>query len=121
MREETDLMRESYEKNIVLALAVSLAGCAGRDPQLELISKPNDSRLSCRQIKAEQTTLLNKMQMASSGKSDSNIHNVVAGAAGLIFIPAWVFLDLKGADAKELRSQQARHNQLVSIAESKGC
>jgi len=109
------------KKFIVLALSMSLAGCAGRDPQLEVISKPNDGRLSCRQIKTEQSALLNKMQMAASGKSDSNIQNVAAGAAGLIFIPAWFFLDLKGADAKELRSQQARYNQLVSIAEAKGC
>lgn len=109
------------KKILSFALAMSLIGCAGRDPQLELISKPNDSRLSCRQIKTEQSALLNKMQIASSGKSDSNIHNVVAGAAGLIFIPAWFFLDLKGADAKELRSQQARYNQLVSMAQAKGC
>lgn len=109
------------KKSVILILAMSLIGCAGRNPQLELISKPNDDRLSCRQIKNEQTALLNKMQIATSGKSDSNVHNVVAGAAGLIFIPAWFFLDLKGADAKELRSQQARYNQLISMAQIKDC
>jgi hypothetical protein len=104
----------------IFAFAVLLAGCAGREANPIPIYLPGDENRSCPALKAEIAQL--QVDMARLlPKTDKGLTNVLWGAGGVIFLPLFFFIDLKGAEKIEFDAMRQRHNRLLVYAAEKGC
>jgi hypothetical protein len=104
-----------------VALASSLAACAGRDAANIPVVQPQDASLDCTAIQAETTA--NSTKLADLGRESGSkvAQNVAAGVAG-VFIPVlWFAMDFKDATGKDTAALQARQNYLATLAAQKGC
>lgn len=107
---------------LILALSISLAGCAGREARPVASTNPTDSAFDCAGITREFEA--NERQITSTVKerSDAQGKNIVLGATGvLLFWPALFFMDPKSPERVEIDALRNRNNVLTSIAKSKGC
>ena len=80
---------------LILALSMSLAGCAGREARPVASTNPSDSAFDCAGIAREFEA--NERQISSTVKerTDAQGKNIVLGATGvLLFLPALFFMDL---------------------------
>lgn len=107
---------------LILALSISLAGCAGREARPVASTNPTDSAFDCAGIAREFEA--NERQITSTVKerTDAQGKNIVLGATGvLLFLPALFFMDPKSPEKVEIDALRNRNNVLTSIAKSKGC
>ncbi|MBY5357997.1 hypothetical protein HFO94_31615 [Rhizobium leguminosarum] len=107
---------------LILAVSISLAGCAGREARPVASTNPTDSAFDCAGITREFDA--NERQISSTVKerSDAQGKNIVLGATGvLLFLPALFFMDPKSPEKVEIDALRNRNNVLTSIAKSKGC
>ncbi|NZD49909.1 hypothetical protein [Rhizobium leguminosarum] len=107
---------------LILALSISLAGCAGREARPVASTNPSDSAFDCAGIAREFEA--NERQITSTVKerTDAQGKNIALGATGvLLFLPALFFMDPKSPEKVEIDALRNRNNVLTSIAKSKGC
>ncbi|MGO6697900.1 hypothetical protein [Rhizobium ruizarguesonis] len=107
---------------LILALSISLAGCAGREARPVASTNPSDSAFDCAGITREFDA--NERQITSTVKerTDAQGKNIVLGATGvLLFLPALFFMDPKSPEKVEIDALRNRNKVLSSIAKSKGC
>ncbi|NKL63764.1 hypothetical protein ELH27_29080 (plasmid) [Rhizobium leguminosarum] len=107
---------------LILALSISLAGCAGREARPVASTNPSDSAFDCAGIAREFEA--NERQITSTVKerTDAQGKNIVLGATGvLLFLPALFFMDPKSPEKVEIDALRNRNKVLTSIAKSKGC
>jgi hypothetical protein len=103
-------------KTMLAALALALAGCAGRDPQPIATVQATDANATCAMIGAEIEANNIKVKELAGEEGAKVAQNVAAGAAG-IFIPVlWFGMDFKGAAGKEVAALQARQQYLATLA-----
>lgn len=98
------------------AIAVCITGCAGRDPKYIASSAPWDTSLSCEQI--HYMVASNERDIADLEIENSNktVSNVAWFVGGLFVWPAWLMMDVKGAQAKEIAGYRARNEMLTDRA-----
>ena len=88
---------------LILALSISLAGCAGREARPVASTNPTDSAFDCAGIAREFEA--NERQITSTVKerTDAQGKNIVLGATGvLLFLPALFFMDPKSPEKVEI-------------------
>jgi len=98
---------------------LTLAGCAGRTAQPISVASSGDEGLSCTAIRAEIDANNTRMQALADEKGLTLTKNVAAGVVGIVFFPAWFFLDLHDAAATEMQSLNSRQTYLGEMASSK--
>ena len=113
-------MREKLFAVIAVA-AMTLVGCAGRDPQPVAAVQPGDSSLDCAAIEAEVSANNKTVQGLASEQGGKVVQNVTAGIVGLFIWPVWFAMDFKGAASKEEEALQSRQQYLVILAGQKNC
>jgi hypothetical protein len=105
----------------ILAFAgiASLAGCAGRAPQLTPLVQATDQHLTCEQIQAEAKINNERITALASEQGWKVGQNVAAGVIGLVIWPVWFGMDFQDAAGKEAQSLSQRTEYLVTLAQSR--
>lgn len=106
---------------LLICLALAVAGCAGRDPDLVDVVQAKDSTMNCYAIRAEVQANNAEIQRLAKENGWKVAQNVAAGAAGLFIPVLWFGMDWKGAANKEAQALQARQQYLGQLATRKGC
>lgn len=101
-------------------IALTLAGCAGRSAHPITVNQLGDEGKSCQTLQSELVRIENNIQRLIP-EADKTGKNVALGVTGLIVWPAWLFMDLSSAEKEEINAYRARHDHLVTIAQSKQC
>lgn len=111
------------KRSIVLTCAaMTLAGCAGRDPIPVSAYSPNDPQMSCLEIDSEIRRNNLGLRARAQEVKNTTDRNIVVGAAGiLLFWPALFAMDLKDAAGTEGISLEQRNSTLTQLAAKGGC
>jgi hypothetical protein len=100
----------------IICLGLSLAACAGRDPQPIATVQVQDTYADCVQIRAEIEGNNAKAQQLANEQGWKVAQNVGAGVVGLVVWPIWFGMDFKDAAGKEAAALQARQQYLTTLA-----
>ena len=101
---------------VVAMLGITLAACAGRDPQPIATVQPQDQTATCGMISAEIQANNIKVQELAEEQGLKVAQNVAAGVVGLVIWPVWFAMDAKGAASKDVAALQARQQYLAILA-----
>ncbi len=105
----------------IVALGVTLAGCAGRSPAPVAVVQPTDRYMDCTAILAEVGANNERVKQLAADKGLKTTQNVAAGVAG-IFIPVlWFGMDFQGTADTEITALQSRQQYLSMMADQKHC
>ncbi|MBS0246195.1 MAG: hypothetical protein JSR61_06210 [Proteobacteria bacterium] len=102
---------------VLAALGITLAGCAGRDPEPIATVQPQDAYSDCTMIRAEIEANNIKIKALADEQGLKVAQNVVTGVGGLFtFGIAWAGMDFKGSASKDVASLDARQKYLTELA-----
>ena len=105
---------------VLVVSAASLAGCAGRDPEIIPTVQPYDNQTSCTQIKAEIEANNVRVKALADEQGLKVVQNVAAGVGGVFTLGlAWFALDFKGSAYREVKALEARQQYLTVLAEER--
>jgi len=105
---------------VLVVSAASLAGCAGRDPEIIPTVQPYDNQTTCTQIKAEIEANNARVKSLADEQGLKVVQNVVAGVGGIFTVGlSWFALDFKGAAYREVKALEARQQYLTILAEER--
>jgi hypothetical protein len=103
----------------VVAFALVLSACAGRDPHPIAVVQPQDAQSDCAKIRAE----IEANNVQAEKLADENhakiAQNVAAGVVGVVVWPVWFAMDAKGAAGTEMDALKARQQYLATLAEQR--
>jgi hypothetical protein len=102
-------------------VGISLTGCGGRNAHPIAATNPTDRIFDCAGISREFLANERSIQATLKERTLSQGKNVAVGAAGLVFFPAWFFLDPKSPEKKEIDALRNRNKVLEDINLSKVC
>lgn len=106
----------------VLALAILVSACAGRDARPVTAVRPTDNMLTCDLMLAEYNTNHQKAVRLAGERSQTAGKNVAIGVVGvLLFWPALFAMDLKGAERAEMEALRDRNDHLRQLMIVKRC
>lgn len=106
---------------LAIVVVVMVAGCAGREANLEAEIKPGDANLTCEQISAERTRIRSKVAKLIP-ETDKTGANAALGVSGFFLagVP-WLFMDLSKAEQQEIQAYRDRDSHLEVLAIKKKC
>jgi len=106
----------------LLAGAVLLSSCGGREAHPIASTNPSDSVFDCAGINREFAANERQILATVKERSQAQGKNVVLGATGaLLFWPALFFMDPKSPEKVEIEALRNRNQVLTDIARSKKC
>lgn len=105
----------------VFTTGLIVAGCAGRAAHPIASTNPADSSFDCAGISREFIANERQIQSTLKEKSLAQGKNVVVGAAGVLFLPFWFFLDPKSPEKLEIDALRNRNKVLEDISRAKQC
>ena len=108
------------KKISLFCIILVLSGCMGKTPNPITVKNLDDEHLSCERIKIEISSLEEKIRRLIP-ESEKTGSNVALGAAGLLFLPLWCFMDLSDAEKIEIEACRDRISHLTSIYKDKKC
>jgi outer membrane PBP1 activator LpoA protein len=102
---------------VIIALAVFLCGCGGREAHPIALYLQGDQNKSCDQL------LYEFEQLSRQYKKKKQQHSEKEAADILLFVVLvpWFFMDLKDAEKVEYEAMAARMSVIKSLARQKGC
>jgi hypothetical protein len=100
----------------IICVALTLAACAGRDPQPIATVQAQDTYADCTQIRAEIEANNAKVKQLADEQGWKVAQNVGAGVVGFVLWPVWFGMDFKDAAGKEAAALQARQQYLTTLA-----
>jgi len=104
---------------LVLCFSVTLASCAGRDPEAIATVQPWDQTASCTQLRAEIEANNIKITELAGEQGTKVAQNVITGVGGLVIPVLWFGMDWKGSASKDVAALQARQQYLTILATDK--
>ncbi len=110
-----------YRCGILIYSGLLLLGCAGRSAHPVAVTNSMDGVLDCAGISREFVANERSIQGTLRERSFAQGKNVVVGAAGFVFLPAWFLLDPKSPERTEIDALRNRNKVLENISRSKGC
>ncbi len=111
-----------FYKYAILAYAgLLLSGCAGRSAHPVAVTNSLDGILDCAGISREFVANERSIRQTLQERALAQGKNVVVGAAGFVFLPAWFFLDPKSPERTEIQALRNRNKVLEDISRAKGC
>jgi hypothetical protein len=106
----------------LLASAMLMSSCGGRQAHPIVSTNPSDSVFNCAGIKREFDANERQVLATVKERSQAQGKNVALGAAGvLLFWPALFFMDPKSPEKVEIDALRNRNQVLADIARSKKC
>jgi len=106
----------------LLASAVLLSSCGGREAHPIASTNPSDSVFNCAGITREFDANERQVLATVKERSQAQGKNVALGATGvLLFWPALFFMDPKSPEKVEIDALRNRNQVLADIARSKKC
>ena len=115
-------MRSSRAIGIVAAVCVVLPlyACGGRDPRPIAWSQPGDYELKCPELVSEVTHNEDEI-IRRLPQQDQSGRNVFFYTAGVFLILPWFAMDLRYADAIEIRAYFDRNAWLRELGARQNC
>ena len=101
---------------VLLAIAASACGCAGRDAQPTAMVQTQDAYSDCAMIWAEIEANNVKATELANEQGWKVAQNVTAGVVGIVIWPVWFGMDFKNAAAQDAANLQARQEYLTQLA-----
>jgi len=113
-----------FSKNLLLACALVLCGCAARQVTPIAMSQPGDDALTCDQLGAQMAA--NGVSEADYRKQDKQVENGniakgIGSAAPFVGPIIAGSTDLSNEEQVKARSLADRNEQLKYLAKQKGC
>ncbi len=105
---------------VLLAWAVFITGCAGREANPVTTYVQGDENLSCGAISEEIKQIKAKMEELKP-KTNKFGTNALWAVAGVFLIVPFFFMDFKDAEKIEYDAYHHRQDRLIVIAKDKGC
>jgi len=116
------LRRSRSSVAALLASAVLLSGCGGREAHPIASTNPSDSVFNCAGINREFDANERQVLAIVKERSQAQGKNVALGVTGaLLFWPALFFMDPKSPEKVEIDALRNRNQVLADIARSKKC
>ena len=107
---------------ILVATAIALVGCGGRDAKPIAITNPTDSAFDCAGISREHAANERQILATLKERSQAQGKNIILGATGaILFFPALFFMDPKSPEKVEIDALRNRNKVLEDIARTKKC
>lgn len=107
---------------ILVATAIALVGCGGRDAKPIAITNPTDSAFDCAGISREHAANERQILATLKERSQAQGKNIILGATGaILFFPALFFMDPKSPEKVEIDALRNRNRVLEDIARTKTC
>ena len=100
----------------LVAFAMMLAACAGRDPHPVAVVQPQDAQSDCAMIRAEIEANNVQAEKLAEENHAKIAQNVAAGVVGVVVWPVWFAMDAKGAAGTEMDALKARQEYLEPCA-----
>ena len=105
----------------VLFLAAILAACQVRQAEPVRLADPGDEAMGCEEIAAE-IAANEREALALAGEADSlDQRNTAMRAAGTVFVPLMISMDLSDAERIELRALADRNARLERLWARRNC
>jgi hypothetical protein len=106
----------------LVAGALILSSCGGREAHPIATTNPSDSVFDCAGIDREFAANERQVLATVKERSQAQGKNVVLGATGaLLFFPALFFMDPKSPEKVEIDALRNRNQVLTDIARTKKC
>jgi hypothetical protein len=100
----------------IVAAALTLAACAGRDAAPVATVQHQDAYSDCSMINAEIQANNKRAEELASEQNAKVAQNVAAGVVGIVVWPVWFAMDAKGAASTDAAALKARQEYLVNLA-----
>lgn len=105
----------------LVGLSMVLAGCGGREAKPVAITNPTDSAFDCAGISREYAANERQILATLKERTQGQGKNIILGAAGVVFFPAFFFMDPKSPEKVEIDALRNRNKVLEDIARTKRC
>ena len=102
-------------------VAVTLAGCMGREANPVQIDQPGDREMSCMALKASIIQIDGQIKEKDELVTKKLGYNTIMFVGGFFLIVPWFFMDVKGAEEKENEALKQRRDHLFVIYADKEC
>ena len=106
---------------LLLIGSVFLTGCAGREANPVQMYYPGDENRSCQALLTEMSQIQTDMTKLKTETDDKETSNVLLALCGILFFPAWFFIDMKDAEKIEYDAFSRRYSRLLILAAEKNC
>ena len=100
---------------LTLALAATLAGCAGRAPSPVAIVQGHDQAADCAMLQHETAANVETLERLRKEKANKLTQNALALGAGIVVWPVLLAMDWQGAASKDLAALEQRQQHLVNL------
>ena len=106
--------------HVTLASVLLISACAGRPANPMAVAQIGDERRSCDALISEMSQIDANIA-AKLPETQKTGKNVALGAAGLLLIVPWFFMDFTESEKIEVEAMRNRYTRLNSIAADKDC
>jgi len=117
-------MNKMLKITAAAAMAVNvfaLAGCGGREAHPIATTNLGDASMDCASINREIAANNENIRATLHEKHTGQAKNAALGVGGIIFFPAWFFMDPKSPEKKEINAYQTRNKVLADLGRQKKC
>ncbi len=109
------------QHGLVVAGALLLLACAGREARPVTVVQAGDEQRSCEALAAEMVMIEQEVIKLGDDNKDKNAKNALFGVTGIFLYIPLAFMDLSDAEKEEMAALRARYRHLAVIATDKGC
>ncbi|EJF76974.1 hypothetical protein [Bartonella birtlesii] len=102
-------------------LAISLSACGGRSEKNISVTTLHDGTMSCADIQREFYANKRQINDTMAERHKARNKNVALAAAGVVFLPALFFMDVKSHESNEISALNNRNAVLSDLARIKRC
>ncbi|WP_019218620.1 hypothetical protein [Bartonella florencae] len=105
----------------IVVLATSLSACGGRLEKNISVTTLHDGAMSCADIQREFYANKRQINDTIGERSKARSKNAALAAAGVVFLPALFFMDVKSSESNEISALNNRNIVLSDLARVKRC
>ena len=106
--------------SIIFTTLIFITACAGRTANPVMVQQYGDHNKSCNALGKELQFIETEISRLVP-ETEKTGTNVALGVAGVFLIVPWFFMDFSEAEQVEVNAFRQRYNNLIIIAEEKGC
>lgn len=111
---------KKFNSLLITVALITLTACGGRNPNPVPRYQMGDEKRSCEGLKIE--IAQNEQEIIKLlPREDATGKNVALGAAGVLFIVPFFFMDFKDAEELEVKALRDRNRWLTEVASGKDC
>ncbi|WP_375703410.1 hypothetical protein [Bartonella sp. AD13SXNS] len=116
------MYKENFKWGVcIVVLAFFLTACGGRLEKSIPVTTLHDGTMSCSDIQREFFANKRQIDATIAERSKARNKNVALAAAGVLFAPAFLFMDVNSSESNEISALNNRNAVLSDLARMKRC